>query len=124
MQCARAEDLEPSPDSVDVPLPSSRLNNSLGGSTQTSNSTTYHEEEPLESFKHRVIELAREFFKVSGDQIEVEYIKGGAYNRIVGITIMEARSTLHRSCGLPMTTQKTLNLLPIMSPFSSSPSRI
>ena len=50
-------------------------------------STVEYEHEPFSTFQHKARTLTASLFNASPEDITVEHIKGGAYNRIIGLTI-------------------------------------
>ena len=68
-----------------------------GGDNDESNevaaetSTINFEHEPFHTFREKVLQLAKNLFPhVMASKIEVEHMKGGSFNRVIGITIRAA----------------------------------
>ena len=59
--------------------------------------TILHDQEPFETFQHKVAELAPKHFLRSPKDIAIYQMKGGSYNRVVGVTILSKlkKSGLH-----------------------------
>lgn len=54
-------------------------------------SIIYNAHEPFETFRHKVAELVTFVCGMSISEIQTEYMRGGSYNRVVGVTIHPTR---------------------------------
>jgi hypothetical protein len=59
-------------------------------------STVYHEHECFETFQHKVAELVASKLNPDNKSIRIERMKGGSYNRVVGVEIHASKPG--RSC--------------------------
>jgi hypothetical protein len=49
--------------------------------------TILYDQEPFETFQHKIVELAKEQFHRNAREIQIHQMKGGSFNRVVGVTI-------------------------------------
>ncbi|KAF1912207.1 hypothetical protein BDU57DRAFT_522347 [Ampelomyces quisqualis] len=58
-------------------------------------STICYEHEPFETFRYKVADLVAEKFKCAITDVVTEHIKGGTFNRVVGVDIRAAKPIRH-----------------------------
>ena len=55
--------------------------------SESDSSTVVYDHEPFEAFKARVLELCQTVLAPSSGGISIERVRGGGFNRIIGISI-------------------------------------
>jgi hypothetical protein len=62
-------------------------------------STIHDEDEPFDTFQHEVAKLLEDVIHPVLSDIKIERMKGGTYNRVVGVNIRVSRPSRSASAG-------------------------
>lgn len=77
---------------VATPESESEVESELELESESDSSTVVYDHESFETFKARVLELCQTVLAPSSSQISIERLRGGGFNRIIGISIISNES--------------------------------
>ena len=82
------------------PLQENQSTSPDNGDARSRTSTEYHvDHEPWETFRHKVTQLCRTLWpRLSDDHIIIERMRGGEYNRVVGVCITDMGTRDEETC--------------------------